>query len=93
MDEQCAKAIFYPDSIAVVGASGDAHKPGAWYLQNLISGGYKGKLFPVNPKGGKIFGLEAYADLKSIPDQVDYVIVCVPKEFLNDVLDDCAAKK
>jgi len=92
MDEESAKAIFYPESIAVVGASSSPGRVGGTYIQRLISEGFKGKIFPVNPRGGEILGLKTYPDLKSIPDQVDYVIVCVPKESVFGVLDDCAMK-
>ena len=91
MDEEKARAIFYPESIAVVGASSNPGSTGGRYVQRLISAGFKGKIYPVNPRGGEILGLKAYPDLKSIPDQLDYVIVCVPKESVFSVLDDCAA--
>lgn len=92
MKEERARAIFYPKSIAIVGASSNLDTSGGRYVQRLIAAGFEGKIYPVNPKGGEILGLKAYPDLKSIPGQVDYVIVCVPREFVFSVLDDCTAK-
>lgn len=84
--------IFYPKSIAVVGASPNPLKFGNRYLEALINTGYKGKLYPVHPGGGLISGLEAYSTVREIPGPVDYVIVAIPAQHVLDVLDDCAAK-
>ena len=84
--------IFYPKSIAVVGASPNPLKFGNRYLEALINTGYKGKLYPVHPGGGLISGLEAYSTVRDIPGPVDYVIVAIPAQHVLDVLDDCAAK-
>ncbi|KPJ51646.1 MAG: hypothetical protein AMJ37_04460 [Dehalococcoidia bacterium DG_18] len=84
--------VFYPKSIAVVGASPNPIKFGNRYLEALINAGYRGKLYPVNPSGGKISGLKAYPTVRDIPDPVEYVIVSIPAQHVLDVLDDCAAK-
>ena len=84
--------IFYPRSIAVVGASIDVQKIGSQWLKGLISSGFKGELYPVNPGGGEVFGLRIYGDLRSIPGPVDLVIVCTPRTSALGVLGDCAAK-
>ncbi|MBI4620827.1 MAG: CoA-binding protein [Desulfobacterales bacterium] len=68
--------IFYPRSIAVVGASNDKLKFGTRYLQALISSGFKGGLYPVNPHEGDVLGLKTYQRLTSIPANVDYVLLC-----------------
>lgn len=86
------KPIFYPKSIAVVGASNNKGKFGTRYLEALIASGFKGGLFPVNPSGGEILGLKAYPNLASIPDPVDYVIVSIPSKFILNLLDDCTSK-
>lgn len=84
--------IFYPQSIAVVGASANEQKIGSQWLKGLISSGFKGELYPVNPRGGEVFGLKIYRDLRSIPGLVDLVIVCIPRTSVLRVLSDCAAK-
>ena len=89
--KQTFKAIFDPASIAIVGASGNLQKPGGQYLCNLVSGGFPGRLYPVNPKGGELLGIKVYPDLKLIPESVDYVICCLSKELALNILDDCAA--
>lgn len=85
--------IFYPRSIAVVGASRNMEKPGTSYVQALLQAGYKGKVYVVNPSGEEILGLKSYPTVSSIPETVDFVIVSVPVRLALSVLEDCAAKK
>jgi acyl-CoA synthetase (NDP forming) len=85
--------IFYPKSIAVVGASRNEAKFGTGYLRGLLSAGFKGKVYAVNPSGGKILGLEAYPSLQSIHEPVDYVIVSIPAHSILSLLGDCDAKE
>lgn len=85
--------IFYPRSIAVVGASRDEKAIGSQWLKGLISCGFKGGLYPINPGGGEVFGLKIYRNLRSIPRMVDLVIVCIPRTAVLDLLGDCAAKE
>jgi acyl-CoA synthetase (NDP forming) len=82
--------IFYPRSVAVVGASPNERKIGSQWLNSC---GFWGELYPVNPRGGEVFGLKIYRDLRSIPGPVDLVIVCIPRTAVLRLLDDCAAKR
>jgi acyl-CoA synthetase (NDP forming) len=84
------RAIFHPTSIAVVGASANADTPGYDYVRSLQEFGYKGRIYPVNPKGGEILGLPVYASLRDIPEGVDYVISCIPNAYILDLVHDCA---
>jgi acyl-CoA synthetase (NDP forming) len=85
--------IFYPRSIAVMGASQDNSKPGSMFLAGLVEAGFRGELYPINPKGGEILGLKAYPNLKSVPNLVDYVILAVPRAVIPAAIDDCIAKR
>jgi len=84
--------IFYPRSIAVVGASREEKGIGSQWLRGLISCGFKGDLYPVNPGGGEVFGLKIYPNLRSIPGPVDLAIVCIPRTAVLGLLNDCAAR-
>ena len=64
-NEPDIKYLFEPRAVAVVGASHDQKKIGYKILDNIISGGYPGKVYPVNPKGGEILGLRGY---KALPE-------------------------
>ena len=54
--------LFHPESIAVVGVSSDLTKmnQGRGYLESMIRGGYKGKIFPIGLSNGEVFGLKIY---------------------------------
>ncbi len=76
------RPFFYPKSIAFIGASSSMGKWGHMLVANTKSGGYGGKLYLVNPKGGKIVGEEAYKSLSDIHDPVDLAIVTIPAEHV-----------
>lgn len=85
--------IFHPNSIAIVGTSEDASSHGYQYLRFLLESGYRGDIYPVNPRGINILGLQAYPSLEAIPGPVDYVICCIKAERVLDLLRQCARKK
>ena len=82
--------FFNPKSVAVVGASHQKGKVGYELLKNIISGGYRGKIFPVNPKTGLIEGLKCYPDMESIGESPDLVIIIVPAKVVPAVMQQCA---
>jgi len=84
--------ILNPQSIAVVGASGSGGRGGG-FLTPLLDLGFKGKIYPVNPKYSEIEGLKAYPSLREIPDTVDFVISAVPASQVLKMLDDANEKK
>ncbi|MBI4294710.1 MAG: CoA-binding protein [Chloroflexi bacterium] len=83
--------IFYPRSVAVAGASPDPTKQGFIYAEGLIRLGFKGPIYPINPKGGELLGLKVYASLRDVPGPVDYVISCIPAQQAIQLLHDCVA--
>ncbi len=85
--------MFNPQTIAVIGASYNLKKWGFHILHNILNGGYKGKVFPVNIRGEDVLGLKGYSSIKEIEVPVDLAIIVVPRESLFDVLKDCAEKK
>ncbi len=85
-------AILKPRSVAVVGASANPDTPGYDYVRSMQEFGFKGAIYPVNPKGGEIAGLPAYASLKEIPGDVDYVISCIPSDTILQLVKDAAAR-
>lgn len=86
------KTLFNARSVALVGASNEPHKFGYMTLKSIIEGGFKGRLYPVNPKGGEIQGIKAYRSLNEIQGSVDLVIVIVPAKFIPDLLHEMAEK-
>jgi len=87
------ESFFNPKSVAIVGASREKNKVGHEILANLIAAGYKGDLFPVNPKADSIEGLKCYPDLQSIGQIPDLVIIIVPAKIVPSVMEQCAEAK
>lgn len=84
------KSFFNPKSVAIVGASSQKGKVGYEILRNMIDAGYKGKIFPINPKSDKIEGLPCYADLAAIGRTPDLVIIIVPAKIVAGIMQQCA---
>lgn len=72
------KKIFYPESIAFIGASAQLGKWGSLLLTNSLAGGYSGDVYLVNPKGGEIAGRKVYHSVTEVPGPVDLGIVTIP---------------
>ncbi|MDY6912085.1 MAG: CoA-binding protein [Chloroflexota bacterium] len=86
------ETVFYPDSIAIVGAPRDERKPGSLYVKGLLNAGFRGPLYLVNPSVVIVQGIQTYSSLISIPGSIDYVIVNIAKRFILDLLDECREK-
>jgi acyl-CoA synthetase (NDP forming) len=89
---QSMDKIFHPRSIAFVGASNNIGKWGGIILYNLKSGGYEGKIYPVNPKEQEIGGMKVYRRVSDIPGKVDLAIFTIPAAAMPDAISDCVAK-
>ncbi len=87
------KSIFYPRSIAVVGASNNEFRVPAQWVKTLATSGFTGEVYAVNKNSGELNGRKIWPNLTSIPGPVDLVIVCIPRSSVFDLLRDCAVKK
>lgn len=85
--------LFHPKSIAVVGARRDSGDMagGPSFVGSLVKCGYKGDIYPVNPKASEIMGFKSYPDLKSLPQPADYVICRIPASLAPQLIRDCAS--
>lgn len=84
--------IMKPRAIAVIGASTKAHTIGSDIMKRLQEYGFKGEIYPVNPKGGVIEGLQAYSSVLDIPGEVDLAIIVVNAKFVLSTIDQCNEK-
>ena len=82
--------FFNPKSVAIVGASQNKGKVGYEILTNMVNAGYKGTIFPVNPKADTIEGLKCYSDLGAIGQIPDLVVIVVPAKTVLAVMQECA---
>lgn len=86
------RQLLRPESIVVVGASNNVHKPGGAILKNLINGEYKGELRAVNPKEEIVQGIKSYATPDELPD-TDLAVLAIPAPMCPEVVETLAAKK
>jgi acetate---CoA ligase (ADP-forming) len=85
-------AIFAPESIAVIGASTQKGKVGHDIFANILFGGYKGTLYPVNPRAKSIESVKCYTDVLQIPDPIDLGMIILPPERSLKAVKDCIEK-
>lgn len=83
------RTFFRPRSVAVVGAS--SRRGGYHLIKNLLMG-YRGRIYPVNPKYSHIEGLPCYPSLDAIPQSVDLAILFIPAPSVPEALEACARK-
>lgn len=86
-----AARLLEPTSIAVIGASADG--PGTRFIDNIFSHGYRGSVFPVNPRYSEIAGLPCYPTIEDVPGPVDLAAIRVPAERVPAVLRGCVDAK
>ena len=83
--------LFSPQSVAVVGASNSFDKLGYHVMKSLV-GTYQGKIFPINPNGAEIWGLESYPSLEAIPGDIELAVIVVPAHVVPETLYACGRK-
>lgn len=86
------EAFLKPRSIAVIGASRDPDKVGHKIFRNLLESGYRGKLYPINPKAVELLGRKCYRSVTDIPGDVDLVVIAVPAKIVPAVAEECGEK-
>jgi len=86
MTSSSVRALLEARSVAVVGASTRRGSPGHQSVRQLVTGGFRGRVFPVNPRYREIEGIPCWPSLEAIPDSVDLVILGVPNRLLEEQL-------
>jgi acetyl coenzyme A synthetase (ADP forming)-like protein len=85
--------IMKPDAVAVIGASSEDGKIGNSVMKNLINGGYKGEIYPINPSATEIMGRKAYKSVKDVPGKIDVAVFAIPAKFVAQALVEVGEKK
>ena len=86
------ESLFRPKSVAVIGASSKELSIGNRVIKNLIDFGFKGGIYPINPKADEIRGLKAYPSIMECPDNIDVVHMVIPAKFVPMAMEDCGKK-
>ncbi len=85
-------SIFKPRSFAVIGASKDPHKWGGRMVHIPLASGFRGAIYPVNPRQKEIAGLRCYASVRDIEAEVDMAVIAVPAPAVPAAVRDCVAR-
>ncbi|MEQ1905433.1 MAG: acetate--CoA ligase family protein [Pirellulaceae bacterium] len=83
--------LFRPRNVAVIGASEKATNIGSAVVKNLLSGGFAGQIFPVNPKYSQVHGLRCYPQIFDATQPIDLAVVCTPAGIVPDIVEQCGA--
>ncbi|KAA8735062.1 acetate--CoA ligase family protein [Acinetobacter qingfengensis] len=92
MTHSVLNALLNPDSVALIGASDHPARIGGRPLRYLMTSGYQGEIFPVNPNREHVQGVRAYPDLASLPKAADVALLAVPASATVQAVRDCAEK-
>jgi acetyltransferase len=92
VDKNVLDKMLRPKTVAIVGASATPGKIGYTVIDNLIKGGYTGKIYPVNPTCTEILGLKCYPSISEVPGEVDSAIITIPAKVMSEVTEACGKK-
>ncbi len=84
--------LFYPKGVAIIGASNNPYSIGHIVIKNLYEYGYKGPIFPINPKAQHIRSFKCFKSVLEVPDQIDLVNISIRADLLPGVIKECGEK-
>ena len=89
MGKHYLNPLFAPKSVAVFGASDRQDAVGQIVFQNMLQGGFKGKLYPINAKNAEVQGQRAYASIAEIGEPVELVVIATPPQSVPGIIEEC----
>ena len=89
MSKHYLTALFTPQNIALFGASDRENSVGGVVYRNLISSGFEGQIYAINPKHKHVQGQKAYPSLSSVPNVVDLAVVATPASTIPGIVEAC----
>ena len=85
-------SLFFPESVALIGASSDPERIGGRVLRFMIEGGYKGTIYPINKGEPVVQGLKAYKNITEVPGQIDQAVIIIPASGVEAALREAVSK-
>ncbi|MCP4112398.1 MAG: CoA-binding protein [Desulfobacteraceae bacterium] len=85
-------ALFKPKAVAVIGASSKELHIGNRVIKNLLDFGFKGNIYPINPKSDEIRGIKAYKTISDVPEDIDIAHMVIPSKHVPQAVEDCGKK-
>lgn len=90
MDTHYLSALFTPSSIALFGASDQKDSVGEVVYRNLLSSGFQGQVYPINPNRRRVQGRKAYASLQDIDAAIDLAVIATPARTVPGIIEACS---
>lgn len=90
MSEHRLQSFFWPETIAVLGASPDVHRIRGRLLHQLRENGFPGRILPINPSYKEIDGLTCYASIGAVGGAIDLALVAIPAAGVAAAVEECA---
>jgi acetyltransferase len=81
--------LFEPASVVIIGASERAGTIGAVLMRNMLDAGFRGRLYAVNPKRAKVYGVDCYPAVTDLPQGVELAVIATPAETAPELIDQC----
>lgn len=85
-------SLFFPESVALIGASSDPERIGGRVLRFMLEGGYQGAIYPINKSEALVQGLKAYKNITDVPGQIDQAIIIIPAAGVETALREAVSK-
>jgi acyl-CoA synthetase (NDP forming) len=85
-------SLFFPESVALIGASSDPERIGGRVLRFMLEGGYQGTIYPINKREALVQGLKAYKNITDVPGQVDQAVIIIPAAGVETALREAVSK-
>ncbi|MBI5968159.1 MAG: CoA-binding protein [Deltaproteobacteria bacterium] len=85
--------LFYPESVAVVGASPEVGGDRSPFFQALLKSRYPGKLYPINPNYGEISGHKALPSLRQVSGNIDLAIITLKAQGVPPIISECVERR
>ncbi len=86
------RPLLRPRSFAIIGASSDPRKAGGRPLHYAKTSGFKGEVYPINPRGGEVQGVPAYPSVSAVDGPIDCALIAIPGAAVERAIEECAAK-
>jgi acetyltransferase len=89
MGKHYLKPFFEPESVAVFGANNHVDSIGQIVFQNMLHGGFRGSLYPINPKRSEVQGCKSYSSISQIDNPVELAVIATPPQTVPNIIEEC----
>jgi acetyltransferase len=89
MNTHYLASLFKPESVVLFGASDKQDSVGGVVFRNLLTSGFEGRIFAINPKRDEVQGQKAYSSLEEIGEAIDLAVVATPAKSIPGIVEEC----